>query len=346
MSDDRPDRVGSPDDIAALIRLAGRRPGVSPDRSERVKAAALDQWRHEVRKRWRYRRLWTFSALAAAAVLILTVSIGVRRFDTGAALPLESTITVETLNGGAWIDPVNEGAHRQPLEALASVPMGAAVETSEGGRLSLRRPPAYSVRLDVSTRIRVLSPDLLALDRGAVYVDSGRSGGTAETAPLTIQTPLGTIQHLGTQFEVRVQEGSVRLRVREGLVRLDDGRQVHEVSVASQLTLDETGSVTILNMPTHGPEWNWMGELHVVPDLSGLKARAFLDWVARERGWRLRFDDEDLARAADETVLGGSAERLTLEQALDAVLPTCGMAYRIENGDLIITPAGTIPLPK
>jgi hypothetical protein len=71
-------------------------------------------------------------------------------------------------------------------------------------------------------------------------------------------------------------------------------------------------------------------------DLEGRSAREFLDWVARERGWGLSFSDETVARSAEEIVLGGTVERLTLDEALDAVLPTCRMTYRVEAGVLWI----------
>jgi hypothetical protein len=71
-------------------------------------------------------------------------------------------------------------------------------------------------------------------------------------------------------------------------------------------------------------------------DLEGLTARAFLDRVARERGWTLTFADAELARSAEEIVLAGTVERLTLEQSLDAVLPTCRMTHRLDDGVLRI----------
>ena len=69
-------------------------------------------------------------------------------------------------------------------------------------------------------------------------------------------------------------------------------------------------------------------------DLQGRTAREFLDWVARERGWTLVFADAEVARSAEEIVLGGTVEALTLDQALDAVLPTCRMVYEVMDGVL------------
>jgi hypothetical protein len=72
-------------------------------------------------------------------------------------------------------------------------------------------------------------------------------------------------------------------------------------------------------------------------DLEDETALAFLEWAARERGWTLAFADEHVARSAGEIVLGGTLDRLTLEEALDAVLPTCQMEYRVEQGVLVVS---------
>jgi hypothetical protein len=52
-----------------------------------------------------------------------------------------------------------------------------------------------------------------------------------------------------------------------------------------------------------------------------------------------------VASAADEIVLGGRVEGLSLEQALDAVLATCRMTYRVYDGILRIAAAGVEPPP-
>jgi hypothetical protein len=38
-------------------------------------------------------------------------------------------------------------------------------------------------------------------------------------------------------------------------------------------------------------------------------------------------------------LLDGSVEGLGLDQVLDAVLPTCGARYRVEDGILLVEPA-------
>jgi len=99
--------------------------------------------------------------------------------------------------------------------------------------------------------------------------------------------------------------------------------------------------VTRHALATYGPEWDWIVGVTPMLDLEGETAMAFLEWAARERGWKLAFADESVARSAAEIVLGGTLERLTLDQALDAVLPTCNLTHRVEQGVLLIASAPT-----
>jgi hypothetical protein len=86
-------------------------------------------------------------------------------------------------------------------------------------------------------------------------------------------------------------------------------------------------------------DWTWAADLASPPAIDGLSARAFLDWVARERGLTLRFETTALEAAAATTRLQGSIEGMTIEESLASVLPACGMHHRVEGGLLWIGPA-------
>jgi ferric-dicitrate binding protein FerR (iron transport regulator) len=315
------------DDIALLIRLAGRRPAVPEDVTARVRAAAHEHWRNEVRSRARVRFLWTAGALAAAASVILAIAWSVFRVAPAPPPGLQASVRVESVAGPAW-------AGGRPLRAGDGLPAGAGIETGEQGRVAVRLPSGHSVRLDSASRIRILGRVTLALDRGAVYVDSGAHARTAE--PLSLRTPLGEIRETGTQYEVRVGADSIRIRVREGSVVLRAASGLHEVDALTELESDGHGSSKTTEISKYGPEWDWVTGIAPSLEIEGLSARAFLDRMAREGGWTLRFADEETARLAEKTVLQGSIEGLTLDQALEAVLPTCGMVHRIEDGRLIV----------
>jgi ferric-dicitrate binding protein FerR (iron transport regulator) len=317
-------------DVATLLRVAGKRHDVPRERAERIRATARAEWQVEVRRGSRRRRAWAAAALAAAAT-VAAVWLGLP--SRPAAVPVES------LSGAAWARAAGgDGAERRRIAVGDEVTLESAVETDEGGRVALRLVSGHSLRLDASTRVRLLGAASVTLDRGTLYVDSGPAAAAA--AALSVHTALGVVQETGTQFEVRLEGDSLLVRLREGAAVVRHRGQVHEVAAGNELGLSAGGTVTRRPVPTHGPEWDWLVGVTPMLDLEGRSARAFLDWVARERGWTLAFEHPTVARSAEGIVLAGTVRMLTLDEVLDAVLPTCRLTYRVVDGVLVIGAAG------
>jgi len=325
------------DDVASLLRLAGKRDAVPPERAARIRTAARAQWKEGVRRRTHRRYLYGAAGLAAAASLVLAVSLWMLPSDNGVSTTTDASMRVEAITGPAWglVAPGTVDGFRVELEPGTEIQPGMELVTAEDGRAAIRLASGHSVRLDRSTTIRLIDGRTLALDGGALYVDSG--SGTPTEHPIEIRTPLGVVRETGTQYEVRLAGDAVRLRLREGTAVLQYDGQAQEVRAGAELRLGADGVPTRQVIPTHGPEWGWIAGITPVPDLEGLTAQAFLDWIAREKGLRLAFADESTARAAGETVLGGTIEVLSPDEALDAVLPTCRMRHRVAEDVLVIS---------
>jgi ferric-dicitrate binding protein FerR (iron transport regulator) len=324
------------DDVAKLIRLAGQRPPIPEDRIQRAREAAHATWRSETRRRSRNRYVWGAVALAAAASLVVLAVNSflprqeVMRAGVGGALP------VRLLAGQAQIRNVG-GERLSPPRALAaseSVPLNSVLTTSDSSRAAVRLPSGHSLRLDLSTRVRLQDSKTLHLDRGAIYLAS--ASGSRILKALTVETSLGAIREIGTQFEVRLASDAVRVRVREGAIVLRHDDAEHEVEVGTELELAANGSTRTREIMTHGPEWDWVSGITPMLDLEGRTARTFLDWVAREQGWNLAFADDALALSAETIVVAGDIDGMTIEQALAAVLPSCQMLHRVSDGTLLV----------
>lgn len=324
------------DDVAALIRLAGQRPTIARERIERAREAAYATWQRETRRRSRRRYAWGAVALAAAASIVFVAVY--MRLPGGAArwAGVGGSLQIQLLAGEAQVVTSAGEVLSTPraLAASESVPAGSVLATSGTNRAAVHLPSGHSLRLDLSTRVRLDDSRSLYLERGAVYLASGSESGDSE--PATIHTPLGAIQEIGTQFEVRLADEALRVRVREGAIVLHHGDETHEVAIGTELELNPDGSTSTRKISTHGSEWEWVSKITPLLDLEGRTARMFLDWVAREQGWRLAFADDAVARAAERIEVAGDLRGMTIQQALDAVLPSCQMTHRISEGTLLI----------
>jgi ferric-dicitrate binding protein FerR (iron transport regulator) len=312
-------------EIESLLRATGRRPAVPPERLERAAMAVRAHWETEWRRRARRRRLWVAAGLAVAATIVgAAFGLALRR-EPGASSGVVAEVQVVV--DSVWSRGTSEHAEARALRPGQDVPSGAEIATAEEGRAALLLASGHSVRLDGGTRLKVLSDHVLQLDRGAVYVD-GRGARGAAVVSVEVRTPQGTVRDVGTQFEVRELARALRLRVREGQISLDRQGSSLQLEAGQELELGRDGAITRRDLSPFGPEWDWVVDTAPRLDIAGRSLQEFLEWIARERGQSLSFESAEAAAAAPQIVLSGSIEGMTLEQALESVLPACRMSHR------------------
>lgn len=322
------------DRIGPLLRLAGPREAVPDDRMRRVRAAVHAEWRQQARARSRRVTVgWSLGAVAAAALVLLGVRLAVRD-DIAAPIAQAEVATIEALTGAVRLVSSSQRGGLEPkvLRIGDRVGVGEVVETTSDGLASLRLSGGASVRVDRGTQLHLVSDAALVLGLGAIYVDSG----DGRAAPLEVRTALGVARDIGTRFEVRFTGSALRVRVRDGLVRLSQHQQSHDAHPGDELTLDGKGSVVRRPVAVFGAEWAWALALAQPFELEGRTLAAFLHWIARENGWQLRFADAAVEQKSQTTVLHGSILGLSPSEALAAVLPTSGVEHTLDNGVLLV----------
>jgi ferric-dicitrate binding protein FerR (iron transport regulator) len=319
--------VTGEDQIGELLRLAGRRRVPDGDEMKKAREAAHAEWTLAVHHRtWRSRwRVLAGSVIAAAAcVLAAWAWMRPTRVPTPVIVAPIEIATLQRITGTIEITSKDLGP-RKVREPGVRVKVGDRIAVLDDSRAAFVLASGIAVRLDRGSVAIVEAHDRLALERGAAYIDSGREGGHAS---LRIETSLGVIRHLGTQFEVRVAAASVRVRVREGSIALERAGSRLVGSAGEALTVSDGKPPERERIATTGAEWAWIAELAEPFTLEGATVKSFLDWIGREEGWQWRIEDPALRARADRIVLHGSIEGLTPAEALDVVLPASGLAVR------------------
>lgn len=320
------------DAIARLLQLAGPRPKAPLPTRERVRRAARGQWRAEVARRRRSRMVVrTAAVIGLAAGLVLAFGLAPRVEWIDADQPAVQVARLGAMTG--QVDAATDDGRTSSLRPGDQVSSGVWLETGDESRAALDLVSGGSLRLDRATRIRFDAADSLLLEQGALYFDSATRSGEAE--PLAVQTELGEVRDIGTQFEVRTGQ-ALRVRVREGRVNLASGERIYEAGAGIELRLSASGELSRRTVPIFGPEWDWVLDVARPFALDGRPLDSFLDWVSRETGWELRYVDPALAESAPTVRLHGSIAGLRPDEALEAVLPTCGLTHRFDGGTLLI----------
>jgi ferric-dicitrate binding protein FerR (iron transport regulator) len=305
--DDTGNTNSSDDAIAALVRLAGRRPPVPEDAARRVREAVHDEWMQTISRRRRTRWIGSAAAVAAAAVTIVVLRTMPSTPQPQAA-PQRVVVAGGQTNGAViYANDIYEIANGN----TASLAWGDAI-----------------LRLDSGTRVRIASPTELTLDRGAVYVDSKHSG-------VVIRTPIGSVRDIGTQFEVRLAADRMRVRVREGRIDLQHGGATHSAAAGMELDADARGGVTEHSIAKSGAEWEWVVRAAPPIHLDGRTLAEVVATVTRDEGVKPVWSDAAARNAASMRLHGDVP--LTPEEALDSALVASGLTSRIDGDRLIIT---------
>jgi ferric-dicitrate binding protein FerR (iron transport regulator) len=317
------------DVLGALLAATGARKAPSEAQRLEVLAAVESEWRAGVAARQRRRR-WAGWAAAAAVAAVAVSAWWVRPMVSTHEEPfarlarIQGTVEYREDGGRSWVH-VADGALIAP---------GAALRTGQSGRAAVELDNGLVLRLDHGTRLALTAPGQAALEAGAVYVDAG-TGEASRSRAFALQTPFGEVRHLGTQYEARIDGGSLRVAVREGRVGIGPAATGQVVAAGEQLLFSDAG-VERSTLPAWDPQWAWAGTVTPPFPIEGRSVEEFLAWAARETGREVRYASPAVARRAQEIVLRGSVSGLTPEQAVGAVLSTTSLQPSLETGYILV----------
>lgn len=319
------------DVTAELLRLAGAPPDPQAERSARVREVVHREWL--IGRRRRMVRQGSVIALVGVAAC-LTIAVWMNR-PYSVAQPSNRVVAIgQRIQGQPLIlHQSQQPPPLQPLTASSSIYPGDLIQTDDTSRAALVVTDGSSVRIDRSSRVRILTPAVIEVIEGGAYIATSKGSHGFE-----VRTAMGAVRDLGTQFEVRVTVSSLRIRVRSGVVALGRGASIARAEAGTEAMVTSTG-IAVRQVPPYGPEWAWTTDVAPSFAIEGRSLRAFLEHLAGEEGWILQYADAAVAQAAGRTILHGSVEGLQAERALGVALATSGLQYRLRGGELVVSRA-------
>ena len=212
---------------------------------------------------------------------------------------------------------------------------GRTLETGADGRAAIALPGGMSLRVDRDTRIALVDSSRLRLERGSLYLDSG--SGQVRTAQLQVETPTGSVRHVGTQYELRLLDAGVQLRVREGRVEFrSPSGLVEHGQTGEQLVIFGDGRVQRGEAPRSGPSWGWVADATPAMDLEGMSLARFLAWAGRELGVAVSFAPAISEAELASVIVHGSTAGLTPSEALHAVFATTSFEATLVGDQIVV----------
>ena len=301
--------------IEELLREVGARNEPSAETARAVMSAVHAEWRDIVQQRRRQQRVvaWRIAAGVAFAVLVSTFAY---RFMAPEPAQVASIAYVD----GRLLASADDAA----LEARDSgqfIRVGDTVQTDAQSRAAFSFAHGLSLRLDHDTRFTVDAVDRITLASGAVYIDAPK-GDHGQSDALTVNTFAGSVQHVGTQYEVRAQADAMLVSVREGRVLLTSATTSNTAEAGQVLRLNTEGELTRSLLSATDPYWQWTLQAAPAFDIENQSLSDFLQWIARETGRHVTYSTPQAEAAAASVKLRGSIAGLDPDAALAAVLST------------------------
>jgi len=318
------------DQVEHALRAALRVEPLNPDAMARIRAATAKEWQQTSGSGSRASRLALWGSVAAAAALLAFLVVWyieppadstnfglIARLDVGTTDVRFQFVRQRALQVG---DPVRTG---DKLTAHGPV----LISLSGGGSLRIAADTVLEITGEAQARLR----------HGQLYVDL--PPGSSSKHPFQILTREGTIEHVGTGFEVLENERIVRLRVREGRVLLLRDTEHIVADAGTELTAQPGSQVSRREIDTYGRDWLWVAALAPDYEIEGRPLLGFLEWASRELGRPLKFTDSRARAVAEHTILHGSVRGREPLDALSSVLATTSLTYEI-RGDTIWIQSG------
>lgn len=326
-----PSESGLPEDEAPLERVLEeglRRMPLTDAAYARIRAEVAAEWRATLHPRSRRRLRWSIVAAGLVAAVVFAITL-LHPFTQSSVVGVVARAEGAGLTSWFLLLPDQERpTGSQFRSGDVFVAHGSALMQLTGGG---------TLRVARGTRLKALAPGQVALERGEVYADL--PPGLPRTSGFVVRTPLGSVEHLGTQFDVAVAQ-DLRIRVREGYIRLRRGSVTQMADAGTELVVPPVGSTVQHSIATHGAQWSWVEALEPDYVVESRQLIEFLQWAARETGRRLSFGDDRAREAAERIRLHGSITGMPPSDALKAILATTSLRYDLED-DLIRVSSGT-----
>ena len=299
-------------DVARLLRAIGPRETMP----EELKARWERQFRKELQPVLQKRRARRYTAMGLIASV---VAVGLVT-ALGWQAPREAAPRIEVVSVSGDSRVTQTGHSARALRTGQSLSVEETIATGEGSFAALNYG-GYDLRLNSGTQLQFAKGGI-SLESGKIYI-SNEAGG-AERRGITVLTPFGSVEDIGTQFTVNVHALGAVSTVRRGTIVVSTGdehvRAQAAAGSARQISFDSTQLVQLSDGPASGPDWEWIYNSSPGFVLEGQTVAAFLQWSSRESGMHLKYTTESAEIYARTTILHGDIMDLNPDQAVEPVL--------------------------
>ena len=311
------------DGVETLLQIAGKRIAPSKQMKNEVYANVHKVWTQQNKKPVYFNRYF----LAAASLFIL---VGIYTINM---LPVESNgslylnISKKIVISGQ-IETSQDQNNWSYLKTDSVIQSGDYIRTNKNNRILVELINGNIFKLDENSLIKVANMEELELLKGQIYVESNEHNNNNK---LLINTKLGSINHIGTQYNVKLEAESINISVRKGAVLIHNDDLDKEINKGFEISINENGEHQKSSIDAFDSKWQWTQVITQEYDIQDKTISQYLKWISNETGYPIVWDSNKSKNLSSTIKLSGSIKGLTPIESLQVILPTTTFNYNISE---------------
>jgi hypothetical protein len=314
--------------------LSGARPRPAPrgSRKEEIYQQLHGEWLAG-NQAFRRRRRYFAGALAASILAAGAIAIRLGSFVDTPIIQPDAVVALTrgdglSLNG----EPLNDFIPRNAPLRLHS---GDTVATGPDGVIAIAWRASASLRVSASTELTFVDADVVKLVSGEIYFDS-HVFDSADEAAITVETPHGRIEHVGTQFLASTGPAVTRISVREGFVSFGNTTQAIFVRSGQSASVRDGQPAKVSEIALNDASWDWVAAAAPEWDIDGRSTMDILRWLGRETGLALEFADDRVEEFVRRDRIRGIGE-IGPNAAMRVIPVATGLRFTVSGSTIEIS---------
>jgi hypothetical protein len=318
------------ENIDEIISTFGKRETPDAQMMQKAQDNVFAYWQKSVKKQKTQRNRLTLMRMAASFALVVGVLFITKVYFMPNAEPI-ATIG-HSIYAQNDVQVSDDGINWQSLSLGSTLKSQQWVKTPSDGLMSFTLEDGSQIRLNSATLLHITNSSEFELIEGELYHDAD----TNNASKLTINTNLGTIEHIGTRYAVEIHQANLTVKVRNGLVKLSSDALSTTLKKGAILALNTQGKIQKSSLTAYDAQWSWTVNAIKKVDISDKSLAEFVNWYAHENGLTVNWNKQKYK--AGDVVLSGDFMRLNNEQLLKTVFLSTKFDFRINQGILTLNP--------
>jgi len=323
--------------IAELLKKTGTRQLPPSVLADEVYSNVKSVWQEEVdlrRRKFKQR----FFAIAAGFMLMIGAGFMAISMPEGSSNGMNQFASVtqainvveQRVDDQAWSVAYLASDSSSVGSSGASTAEFQELRTGTDSYAFVAMDTGFEIRLDSNTQVLFRSREEIEVLSGAVYVDSNQ---LKKGRHLLVNTPFGQTRDIGTQYEVRLLDDTLRVQVREGRVDVTTEAGLWAAKAGERIVLADNKVISKSELKPDDESWQWTQNVGKKFQIDGQTLDAYLHWLERESGKRTVYQSDEAETAAKATILHGTIDGLGVLDSLPAVLATTNFHIVPSTGD-------------